>query len=325
MLDSTITLNGFPHCYRLHPVVMRVIFLTGKERDLTMTEERDFKGVWIPREIWLDDRLNALDKVILTEIDSLDSSEKGCWASNKYIAEFCQCSESKVSQTITKLTKLGYLRVVSFDGRQREIKSNIAMGIKNYEADSQKIKDSLLKFNRQNNKNYEADSQKIKESNIDSNIDNNKEINIINPSTTCKDYNNNNNSARAEHPSQKATKEKKPTPERLIIPPTLKMVETYCKERNNGIDPEAFIDYYAARGWYLNKKQRMVDWHAAVGTWERNAKERQASKQNNTASFKGEQLVTINGAQYIQRGMKYYLPNGSGVAVDPYAPDDLPY
>ena len=146
-----------------------------------------------------------------------------------------------------------------------------------------------------------------------------------NPSTTCKDYNNNNNSARAEHPSQKATKEKKPTPERLIIPPTLEMVEAYCKERNNGIDPEAFIDYYAARGWYLNKKQRMVDWHAAVGTWERNAKERQTSRQNNVSTYKGEQLVTINGAQYIQRGLKYYLPNGSGVAVDPYAPDDLPY
>ena len=288
-----------------------------------MSEERDFKGVWIPREIWLDDRLNALDKVILTEIDSLDSSEKGCWASNKYIAEFCQCSESKVSQTITKLTKLGYLRAVSFDGRQREIKSNIAMGLKNYEADSQKQKDSLLKFNRQNNKNHEADSQKIRESNIDSNIDNNKEINIINPFTPCKDYNNN-NSAREEQP-QKATKEKKPTPERLIIPPTLEMVEAYCKERNNGIDPEAFINYYAARGWYLNKKQKMVDWHAAVGTWERNAKERQASRQNTTTSYKGEQLVTINGSQYIQRGMKYYLPNGSGVAVDPYAPDDLPY
>ena len=150
--------------------------------------------------------------------------------------------------------------------------------------------------------------------------------NIDNPSTSCKDYNNNNNNnACEEQPSQKATKEKKPTPERLIIPPTLEMVEAYCKERNNGIDPEAFIDYYAARGWYLNKKQKMVDWHAAVGTWERNAKERQTSKQNNTSSYKGEQLVTINGVQYIQRGLKYYLPNGSGVAVDPYAPDDLPY
>lgn len=288
-----------------------------------MSEERDFKGVWIPREIWLDDRLNALDKVILTEIDSLDSSEKGCWASNKYISEFCQCSESKVSQTITKLTKLGYLRVVSFDGRQREIKSNIAMGLKNCEADSQKQKDSLLNFNRQNNKKCEADSQKIRESNIDSKIDNNKEINI--PSTTYPEYNNNNNNSAREEQPPKATKEKKPTPERLIIPPALEMVEAYCKERNNGIDPEAFVDYYAARGWYLNKKQKMIDWHAAVGTWERNAKERQASKPNTTASYKGEQLVTINGTQYIQRGLKYYLPNGSGVAVDPYAPDDLPY
>ena len=145
-----------------------------------------------------------------------------------------------------------------------------------------------------------------------------------NPSTSCKDYNNNNNSACEEQP-QKATKEKKPTPERLIIPPTLEMVEAYCKERNNGIDPEAFIDYYAARGWYLNKKQRMVDWHAAVGTWDRNANERQTSRQNNVSTYKCEQLVTINGTQYIQRGLKYYLPNGSGVAVDPYAPDDLPY
>ena len=149
--------------------------------------------------------------------------------------------------------------------------------------------------------------------------------NIYNPSTSCKDYNNNNNNIAREEQPQKATKEKKPTPERLIIPPTLKMVEAYCKERNNGIDPEAFIDYYAARGWYLNKKQRMVDWHAAVGTWERNAKERQTSRQNNVSTYKGEQLITINGTQYIQRGMKYYLPNGSGVAIDPYAPDDLPY
>jgi hypothetical protein len=40
--------------------------------------ERDFKGVWIPKEIWLDERLNALEKIILTEIDSLDATERGC-------------------------------------------------------------------------------------------------------------------------------------------------------------------------------------------------------------------------------------------------------
>lgn len=70
---------------------------------------RDFKGVWIPKEVWLDTDLNALDKIILVEIDSLDSEERGCFASNKYLAEFCQCSESKVSRSISKLTKFGYV------------------------------------------------------------------------------------------------------------------------------------------------------------------------------------------------------------------------
>lgn len=40
----------------------------------------------------------------------------------------------------------------------------------------------------------------------------------------------------------------------------------------------------------------------------------------------GEQMVTINGKQYIKKkDGKFYIPGGSGVAVDPYAPDDLPF
>lgn len=117
--------------------------------------DRGFKGVWIPREIWLDDRLNALDKVILTEIDSLDMSERGCYASNRHIAEFCQCSETKVSTAISKLVKLGYLYVKSFDGRQRELKSR------------------LSKFERQDLKNSEADLQNLQESNTYNNSNNN--------------------------------------------------------------------------------------------------------------------------------------------------------
>ena len=88
--------------------------------------ERDFKGVWIPKEVWLDTRLSALEKVILTEIDSLDSSERGCFASNEHIAKFCQCSESKVSKAISKLIELGYLYLQSFDGRKRELKSRLS-------------------------------------------------------------------------------------------------------------------------------------------------------------------------------------------------------
>ena len=122
---------------------------------------RDFKGVWIPKEIWLDKELNALDKIILTEIDSLDKGDDGCYASNQYIADFCQCSVSKVSTSISKLIKLNYLYVEKFDGRVRILKSR------------------LSNFNRQVFKNYKPDYEILKQTNIDTNIDTNNDIKEI--------------------------------------------------------------------------------------------------------------------------------------------------
>lgn len=120
-----------------------------------MLAERDFKGVWIPKTVWLDIRLNALEKVILTEIDSLDNGERGCYASNKHIADFCQCSETKVSTAVTKLVKLGYLYIQKFDGRQRELKSR------------------LSNFERQTLKESEADFKEVQESNTSNNTPSN--------------------------------------------------------------------------------------------------------------------------------------------------------
>lgn len=116
---------------------------------------RDFKGVWIPKEIWLDDRLTALDKVIFVEIDSLDDGETGCYASNQYLAEFCQCSVTKVSNAVAKLTELGYIETASFDGRKRVLKSRLTKSV------------------RQDNEKCKADEQKVKGS-LNNNIANNK-------------------------------------------------------------------------------------------------------------------------------------------------------
>ena len=121
---------------------------------------RDFKGIWIPKGIWLDKRLNALDKIILVEIDSLDATEEGCYASNKYLADFCQCTETKISTSIKKLVELGYIKITSFDGRKRYIKSR------------------LKEIERQTLKNLKADFKKIKDNNIYNNIDNNNNIKI---------------------------------------------------------------------------------------------------------------------------------------------------
>lgn len=119
-----------------------------------MEVKRDFKGVWIPREVWLDKRLSALDKVILTEIDSLDQGDNGCYASNQHLAEFCQCSERKVSDAVTKLIKCGYVSVASFDGRKRTLRSNLS-----------NVRGRLEKSARQDSKNCEAESQNLLQSN----------------------------------------------------------------------------------------------------------------------------------------------------------------
>lgn len=55
------------------------------------------------------------------------------------------------------------------------------------------------------------------------------------------------------------------------IPPAIEQVEEYCLGRNNGISGQAFVDFYEARGWIVGKK-KMVDWKAAVRTWENNRK-----------------------------------------------------
>ena len=86
-----------------------------------MSDNRDFKGVWIPKEIWLNEELTMLEKVIFVEIDSLDGPEH-CYASNEYFATFCNCSESKVSKAIKKLKELGMIEEVSFDGRHRKLR-----------------------------------------------------------------------------------------------------------------------------------------------------------------------------------------------------------
>jgi hypothetical protein len=64
-------------------------------------------------------------------------------------------------------------------------------------------------------------------------------------------------------------KDKDNNKERNIIPPTFEMVKKYCDERNNGIDPQNFIDQNTMRGWIYGKnKLKITDWQAAIRTWE---------------------------------------------------------
>jgi hypothetical protein len=69
---------------------------------------RDFKGVWIPKEIWLDKNLTLQEKCFLVEIDSLDN-ENGCFASNNYFAKFFKLTPQRCSQVINNLIEKKYI------------------------------------------------------------------------------------------------------------------------------------------------------------------------------------------------------------------------
>ena len=55
----------------------------------------------------------------------------------------------------------------------------------------------------------------------------------------------------------------------ILSRPSISEIADYCSERNNGIDPQAFFDYYEANGWVQGKSKKPVkDWKACVRTWE---------------------------------------------------------
>ena len=87
-------------------------------------------------------------------------------------------------------------------------------------------------------------------------------------------------------------KESKPEPQKRFIPPTVEEVSAYCKERNNGIDPEYFVAYYTTRNWIMGNGRKMSNWKAAVITWEKN---------NFSNGSSSSQTKKVNAQQYQQR------------------------
>jgi hypothetical protein len=59
---------------------------------------------------------------------------------------------------------------------------------------------------------------------------------------------------------------------RKFTKPTIEEIQEYCKERNNGINAEAFYDFYESKDWYVGKN-KMKDWKACVRTWEKRSNE----------------------------------------------------
>jgi len=89
------------------------------------------------------------------------------------------------------------------------------------------------------------------------------------------------------------TKKRESDPQKRFTPPTLEEVAAYCRERNNGVDPEKFIAFYASKGWKVGN-QPMKDWKMCVITWEK----RDKTPTNSSANYP---VKVLPAQQYEQR------------------------
>lgn len=83
--------------------------------------EKVFRGVWIPAEIWDAHALSWMEKCLWAEISSLGTEEKPCFASNAFLAKKFNSTESSISNMISKLKAVGMIKHLSYDGRSRKM------------------------------------------------------------------------------------------------------------------------------------------------------------------------------------------------------------
>ena len=77
-------------------------------KEVIISESRDFKGIWIPKELYLNKELSWNEKILLIEIDSLSKCGE-CYANNQHFADFLGLSKKRVETIISELRKKGYI------------------------------------------------------------------------------------------------------------------------------------------------------------------------------------------------------------------------
>jgi len=68
---------------------------------------REFKGVWIPADIYRDTRLTWTQKLMLVEIDSFSRNGLECFVSNEHLSEHLQVGISAIEKCLKSLVDMG--------------------------------------------------------------------------------------------------------------------------------------------------------------------------------------------------------------------------
>ncbi len=243
------------------------------------------KGIWIPWEVWEDDRLSIHDKVAFVVISGLARGECGCFATNKQLAEFCKISERQVCRAVGNLTELGYLRTENAGSPVRRIYVEQRQIGAVTTPDWRGMNAELAQSERQNGAVTTPDWQGEDGSLPSLSIDNNN-------------YNNIYNYAREETDTK----------------PTKKEIEDWCREHGSSVNPGRFFEYYEAAHW-LDRDGTPVNWKQRILSWEAQEERRAAE------TGQADKAVPVESSFETDEFFAASLAR-SGV---PAAEDDLPW
>ena len=95
---------------------------------------------------------------------------------------------------------------------------------------------------------------------------------------------------RLESESESESESERDKNRKRFTPPTVDEVRDYCRERNNNVDPERFVAFYASKGWRVGN-QPMKDWKACVITWEK--RDREKAKTNPAGQYEQRDYTDV--------------------------------
>ena len=199
-----------------------------------MTEqERAFKGVWIPAEIWLNESLSIQEKAVLAEIDSFCSYYDSCYASNEHFAKFIGVSTRRIQDIIKALEDKQLI--------EREV---------TYKQGTKEIEKRFLRVR--------YPSRRILHGGGEESFMGGGEENCADNNTSM------NNTKEDIYMGAKPHKKRK-----VFTPPSYEEVKAYIDEKRLNVDAQKFFDYYDAGDWHDAKGKAVKNWKQKCITWDK--------------------------------------------------------
>jgi hypothetical protein len=230
---------------------------------------REFKGVWIPRDLYLNDELSWTDKLIIIEIDCFSRNGMPCFISNEHLCNHLKVSASTIEKSLKKTEDLGYISRSHevIQGHNRRILRMVT--VLNDESNPSKTTVTTRKKVRSQPSKTTAESRKkVRHNNTSMNTSNN------------------------------TMNEGKPTK----IPNTQECYLYFAElgVENHYEEAEAFKDWYDQTGWTLKGGNKIKDWKATARNWVRRQKKYQDGKVNK--GFKQSNFNADNIKSFVAEG-----------------------